>query len=193
MVYMIIKAKPMSSKVNKDAELAYGVGQLNPRRAVSPGLIYDMDNMSYVQFLCHEGYDGSSIASLIGSKSKIDCGSLVPPLVSEDAVNYPTIQLTMKKKKKNGISRGVFRRTVTNVGHDKSIYNAMIRAPKGVNITVEPMTLSFMQTSQKRSFKVTVSADFNGSKKVVVSGCLIWKSCCNVVKSPIVILNPQGE
>ncbi|KAK9058946.1 hypothetical protein SSX86_021563 [Deinandra increscens subsp. villosa] len=183
---IMTSARPMH---DQDAELAYGVGQLNPRGAVSPGLIYDMDSMSYVQFLCHEGYNGSSMASLIGSKSKIDCASLLPPLVSEDAINYPTMQLTLKNNK--GITTGVFRRSVTNVGHDKSTYNAIIKAPKGVNITVEPMTLSFLQTSQRRSFKVIVSAKLNGSTKTVVSGSLIWRSCSNVVRSPIVILNPQ--
>ncbi|KAE8727518.1 Xylem serine peptidase 1 isoform 2 [Hibiscus syriacus] len=45
---------------NKDAEFAYGAGQLNPARAINPGLVYDIDEMSYVQFLCHEGYSGSS-------------------------------------------------------------------------------------------------------------------------------------
>ncbi|XP_076903496.1 subtilisin-like protease SBT4.14 [Bidens hawaiensis] len=188
---ILTSATPMCSRVDRNAELAYGVGQLNPRRAVSPGLIYDMDSMSYVQFLCYEGYDGSAIATLIGSKSKVDCASLLPPLVSDDSINYPTMQLTLKNKK--AITTGTFRRTVTNVGHDKATYNAIIRAPKGVNITVEPTTLSFLHTLQKRSFKVTVSANFIGSKKLVVSGSLIWRSSCNVVRSPIVIVNPQYE
>ncbi|GKD50665.1 subtilisin-like protease SBT4.14, partial [Tanacetum coccineum] len=180
---------PMCSSVNQEAEFAYGVGQLNPRRAINPGLIYDMNNMSYVQFLCHEGYDGSSIASLIGSKSKINCASLLPPLVSKDAINYPTIQLTLKTNMTT--TTGIFRRTVTNVGRTKSIYNATIRAPKGVNITVEPMTLTFSQASQIKSFLVTVSAKSMASTKVLVSGSLIWRSCGHVVRSPIVVYNPQ--
>lgn len=179
----------MSSRVNQDAEFAYGVGQLNPTRAVSPGLIYDMNNMSYVQFLCKEGYDGSSIASLIGSKTKINCASLVPPLMSEDSINYPTIQLTLKNKK--SITTGIFRRTVTNVGRAKCTYTATIKAPKGLNITVEPMTLSFSHISQTRTFKVIVSAKSNASTKVLVSGSLIWRSCCHIVRSPIVVFNPQ--
>ncbi|KAD4178076.1 hypothetical protein E3N88_26667 [Mikania micrantha] len=186
---IMTSARPMSSRVDQYAELAYGVGQLNPRGAVSPGLIYDMDSMSYVQFLCHEGYDGSSIASLVGSKSKIDCASLLPPLVSEDSINYPTMQLTLKNKKE--ITRGTFRRSVTNVGQAISTYNATIRAPKGVNITVEPMTISFLDTSQRSSFKVTVSAKNNDITKLLVSGSLIWRSFHHVVRSPIVILNPQ--
>ncbi|KAI7737892.1 hypothetical protein M8C21_032156, partial [Ambrosia artemisiifolia] len=183
---IMTSARPMS---DENGELAYGVGQLNPRGAVSPGLIYDMDNMSYVQFLCHEGYDGSSIATLIGSKSKIDCASLLPAVVSEDTINYPSMQLSLKNKK--GMSRGVFRRTVTNVGHGKATYNAIIRAPKGVNITVEPTRLSFMHTSERRSFKVRVSANVKGMRKVAVSGSLIWRSCHSVVRSPIVIINPD--
>jgi len=188
MVYMI-KATPMSTRVNHEAEFAYGAGQLNPRRAVNPGLIYDMDGMSYIQFLCHEGYDGSSIASLIGSKSKIDCASLLPQLVSEDAINYPSMQLILNDNK--AISTGIFQRTVTNVGRARSTYTATIRAPKGVNITVEPMTLSFSHTLQKRSFKVTVTVESNASRKLLVSGSLIWRNCHHVVRSPIVIFNPQ--
>ncbi|KAI3693332.1 hypothetical protein L6452_33167 [Arctium lappa] len=186
---IMTSARPMSKRVNHEAEFAYGAGQLNPRRAVNPGLIYDMDNMSYVQFLCHEGYDGPSIASLIGSKSKINCASLLPPLVSEDAINYPSMQLTLKNDK--AISTGIFRRTVTNVGRAKCTYNAIIRAPKGVNVTVEPTTLSFSHTLQRRSFKVMVNAESNASRKLLVSGSLIWRSFRHVVRSPIVVFNPQ--
>ncbi|KAI3701128.1 hypothetical protein L2E82_45773 [Cichorium intybus] len=186
---IMTSARPMSSKVNQEAEFAYGVGQLNPRRAINPGLIYDMDTMSYIQFLCHEGYDGSSIASLINSKSKINCASMIPPLVSEDAINYPSMQLTLKNKK--GVTTGVFRRIVTNVGHAMCTYNATIKAPKGVNITVEPTSLFFTHMLQRRSFKVTVSVQLNSSKKVLVSGSLIWRSCCHVVRSPIVVYDPQ--
>ncbi|XP_071688708.1 subtilisin-like protease SBT4.14 [Rutidosis leptorrhynchoides] len=186
---IMTSAKPMSSKVNQEAEFAYGVGQLNPTRAISPGLIYDMDTMSYVQFLCHEGYDGSSIASLIGSKTKIKCSSLLPPLVSEDAINYPTMQLTLNRKKT--ITTAVFRRTVTNVGHAISTYNATVRAPKGVNITVEPMTISFTRALQTRSFKVTVTTNSKSCMKLLVSGSLIWRSCSHIVRSPIVVFNPQ--
>lgn len=188
MVY-VIKAKPMSSRFNQEAEFAYGVGQLNPTRAISPGLIYDMNSMSYIQFLCHEGYDGSSIASLIGSKSKINCTSLLPPLVSEDAINYPTFQLTLNRKK--AITTAIFRRTVTNVGCAISTYHATIRAPKGVNITVEPMTLSFSHVSRTRSFKVTVSAKSKTSTELLLSGSLTWRSCRQIVRSPIVVFNPQ--
>ncbi|KAL5154976.1 Subtilisin-like protease SBT4.14 [Glycine soja] len=47
------QAKPMSRRVNNEAEFVYGSGQLNPR-SVSPGLAYDVDD-----FVC----------SLINSRS----------------------------------------------------------------------------------------------------------------------------
>lgn len=175
----------MSQRVNADAEFAYGVGQVNPRKAVNPGLIYDIDEMSYIQFLCHEGYSGSSLAPLVGSKS-INCSSLIPGL-GYDALNYPTMQLSLKSNKQPTVA--VFRRTVTNVGPSNSIYNATIRAPKGVEITVKPMSLSFSHASQKRSFQVVVKANPMASRQMV-SGSLGWKSSRYTVRSPIVVYSP---
>ncbi|MCH99496.1 xylem serine proteinase 1-like, partial [Trifolium medium] len=103
-------AKPMSQEFNKEAEFAFGAGQVNPTKALNPGLIYDMDELGYVQFLCHEGYNG------------------------------------------------VFMRTVTNVGPGSTMYNATIKSPKGVEITVKPTSLIFSYTLQKKSFKVVVKA-----------------------------------
>ncbi|KAH7863641.1 hypothetical protein Vadar_020250 [Vaccinium darrowii] len=180
-------ATPMSSRVNSEAEFAYGAGQVNPTKAVSPGLVYDMDEMSYVQFLCHEGYPGKSIATLVGSKS-INCSALLPG-VGSDALNYPTMQLTLKRHQQPNV--GVFQRVVTNVGPSQSIYNATIRAPKGVEITVKPMSLSFSQALQKRSFMVVVKA--NTTKGMGMrSGLLIWRSSRYIVRSPIVI-NSSSE
>ncbi|XP_038684312.1 subtilisin-like protease SBT4.14 isoform X1 [Tripterygium wilfordii] len=179
---ILTTAKQMSRRMNNEAEFAYGAGQVNPARAISPGLVYDMDEMSYIQFLCHEGYNGSSLSVLIGSKS-INCSSLLPGL-GYDAINYPTMQLSVRNKKEPTV--GVFRRSVTNVGPSVSIYNATIKAPKGVNITVKPTTLSFTRTLQKKSFKVVVEAN-PMSRAIILSGSLVWKSSRYAVRSPIVI------
>ncbi|EYU30558.1 hypothetical protein MIMGU_mgv1a021337mg, partial [Erythranthe guttata] len=108
----LIQLKFASYTVEKDAEFAYGSGQVNPTKAFNPGLIYDMDDMSYIQFLCHEGYNGSLIGSLI-NQSPINCSDLLP-LNGEDAINYPTMQLALKSDQEPTV--GVFRRRVTNVG-----------------------------------------------------------------------------
>ncbi|KAJ6334947.1 hypothetical protein OIU78_011729 [Salix suchowensis] len=182
---ILTTAKPMSSRVNKDAEFAYGAGQVNPDRARNPGLVYDMDEMSYIQFLCHEGYSGSSMAVLVGSKS-INCSSLLPG-IGYDALNYPTMQLRVKNEQEPTV--GVFRRTVTNVGPSPSIYNATIKSPTGVDIAVKPTSLSFSRSGQKRSFEVVVRAKPMPSPQIL-SGSLVWKSNRHVVRSPVVIFKP---
>lgn len=173
--------------MNKDAEFAYGAGQLNPARAVNPGLVYDMDEMSYIQFLCHEGYTGSSIAHLVGTKS-VNCSSLIAGL-GHDAFNYPSMQLNMEIGQQQTV--GVFRRRVTNVG-PPSVYNATVKAPKGVEITVKPTSLLFTRSLQKRSFKVVVKAKPLASTTfAVLSASLVWKSTHHTVRSPIVIYSFQ--
>lgn len=171
--------------MNSEGEFSYGAGQVNPRKAVNPGLVYDANEMSYIQFLCHEGY-GGSLDALVGSKS-INCSSIVPGL-GYDALNYPTFQLSLKTTKQTTV--GVFRRTVTNVGSAMSVYNATVRAPKGVEITVEPTILSFTRKLQKRSFKVVVKAKPTSSL-TMVSGSLGWKSLHRTVRSPIVVYTPS--
>jgi hypothetical protein len=174
----------MSQKVNKEAEFAFGAGQVNPTRAVNPGLVYDMDDFAYIQFLCHEGYNGSNLSVLIGSP--INCTSLLPG-IGHDAINYPSMQLSVKSNTDKTI--GVFRRRVTNVGPGPTIYNATIKSPKGVEITVRPTSLNFSHTLQKRSFKVVVKAKSMASMQIV-SGSLIWRNARYIVRSPIVIYSP---
>ncbi|XP_061347340.1 subtilisin-like protease SBT4.14 [Gastrolobium bilobum] len=181
---IITTAKPMSQRVNQEAEFAYGAGQVNPTRTVNPGLVYDMDDFAYIQFLCHEGYNGSTLSVLIGSP--INCTSLLPGL-GHDAINYPSMQLSMKSNIVTTV--GVFRRRVTNVGPAPTIYNATIKSPKGVEITVKPTSLIFSHTKQKRSFKVVVKAKPMASMQIV-SGSLIWRSSHYIVRSPIVIYSP---
>ncbi|KAJ1413705.1 Peptidase S8/S53 domain [Sesbania bispinosa] len=181
---IITTAKPMSQRVTKEGEFGFGAGQVNPTRAVNPGLVYDMDDFGYIQFLCHEGYNGSTLSVLVGSP--VNCTSLLPGL-GHDAINYPSMQLSVKSNTDTTV--GVFRRRVTNVGPAPTIYNATIKSPKGVEMTVKPTSLIFSHTMQKRSFKVVVKAKSMASMKIV-SGALIWRSSRYTVRSPIVIYSP---
>ncbi|XP_010255582.1 PREDICTED: subtilisin-like protease SBT4.14 [Nelumbo nucifera] len=184
---IITTATAMSPVVNNDAEFAYGAGLLNPIQAVSPGLVYDMDYFSYLPFLCEEGYGGPSLGIIVGSKA-INCSSL-PPARGTDALNYPTMQLSMKKGRLETV--GVFLRRVTNVGPPAIVYKATVHAPYGVRITVKPTILSFSRTNQKRSFKVVVRAKPMRAA-AMLSGSLVWRSSYHTVRSPIVVYEPQN-
>ncbi|XP_031285386.1 subtilisin-like protease SBT4.14 [Pistacia vera] len=180
---ILTTAKPMSRKLDRLGEFAYGTGQLNPLEAVSPGLIYDSDYNAYIQFLCHVGYTGSSLAVLTGSKST-NCSSLIPGL-GHDALNYPSMQVKLNLQRP---TRTIFHRTVTNVGAAISVYNASVTAPTGVEISVKPMSLSFTSTGQKLNFTVVVKANpmpVNTTR--VLSGSLVWIAPGHSVRSPIVV------
>ncbi|KAK4802627.1 hypothetical protein SAY86_000830 [Trapa natans] len=181
---IVTTAKLMSRRTSKDGEFAYGAGQVNPTRACNPGLIYDMDEMSYIQFLCQEGYHGSSLSVLVGPTT-INCSSLLPGL-SYDSLNYPTMQMSTRPDS-HGVSVAMFQRTVTNVGPPQAVYNATVRTPKGVSIVVKPLILSFSRKLQKRSFKVVVRAAGPFSSSQMVSGWIIWTSQRHVVRSPVVV------
>ncbi|KAL4382219.1 subtilisin-like protease SBT4.14 [Arachis hypogaea] len=174
---IITTAKPMSKKINNEAEFAYGSGQLNPTRALTPGLIYNMDHFGYIQ-LCHEGYSGATLSVLLGSP--VNCSSyLLPGAIGHDAINYPTMQLILKSNKDTTI--GVFKRTVTNVGLGSTIYNATIKSPKGVEITVKPTSLIFSHTMQKKNFMLMVKAKSMASMKIL-SGPLYGETQFTMLK-----------
>ncbi|KAI3948915.1 hypothetical protein MKW92_013594 [Papaver armeniacum] len=160
---ILTTATHMRPDVN--AELAYGAGQVNPKQAVHPGLIYDMNQLPYIQFLCQERYKDDGIRIIVGSKS-VNCSELPPP---------------------SEASRCGFKRTVTNVGPAKSIYNATIVSPKEVDITVKPMSLVFTKRFQKISFTVTVKGKRVSPDQELLSGSLTWKSNIHSVRSPILL------
>ncbi|XP_059458423.1 subtilisin-like protease SBT4.14 [Corylus avellana] len=182
---LITTATPMSQRVTKHGEFAYGAGQVNPIRATNPGLVYDMGELLYIRFLCHEGYNSSSLAVLFGSKS-VNCTKFRRGIGYDD-LNYPTIHLSLQAKQQT--TTGVFQRVVTNVGAAQSVYNATIRAPKGVEITVNPSSLSFTAVNQTLRYRVVVRAKAMPSLQMV-SGSLVWKSSRNIVRSPVVIYSP---
>eukprot|EP01018_Ginkgo_biloba_P040200 Gb_37571 [translate_table: standard] len=164
---------------NEDAELGYGSGQINPIKAVDPGLIYDVQANSYIDMLCSQGYNTTSLRLVTGDNST--CSNVSKNGVGE--LNYPSMMIFAEENKP--IS-GKFPRTVTNVGSPQSTYKAVVNTPSGMNTTVEPNTLSFTSLNQTLLFTLTV----NGGPIVVdtaISGALTWSSGSYSVRSPIVI------
>ncbi|KAH7537185.1 hypothetical protein FEM48_Zijuj03G0065300 [Ziziphus jujuba var. spinosa] len=73
------RAKPLSSKINPDAEFEYGSGLINPIKALYPGLVYDADKHDYVKFLCGAGYSDDKILQLITGNQKLKTVTNVGP------------------------------------------------------------------------------------------------------------------
>jgi hypothetical protein len=152
-----------------------GGGNVNPNKAVDPGLIYNISTDDYVEFLCSIGYSSASITTLI--KTTIDCTkkSHFGQNLNLPSITIPNLQKTI-----------IVTRTVTNVGPVTSVYKVVVQAPFGITMTVKPQTLSFNVTTQILSFKVTFfsTSKLNGDYKF---GSLTWTDGKHLVRIPIAV------
>ncbi|KAF3435579.1 hypothetical protein FNV43_RR22669 [Rhamnella rubrinervis] len=55
-------------------------------------------------------------------------------------------------------------RVLTNVGDYPSVYRAVVNAPKGMKVAVQPQTISFGNKYSRVEFNLTVEVDLGGSE-----------------------------
>ncbi|KAK7825904.1 cucumisin [Quercus suber] len=174
---LITTAIPMSPEESFGAEFAYGAGNINPHKSANPGLIYDIDAIDYIAFLCGQGYSTKLLQAVTGDSS--NCPKGTGGKVFD--LNYPSFALSTSSS--NSISHA-FNRTVTNVGTSTSTYKAKVSAPPGLSIKVNPSVLSFTSLKQKLSFALTIKGTIG---RQIVSASLIWDDGTFQVRSPIVV------
>ena len=167
----------MNAALNPEAEFAYGAGQIDPIKALNPGLVYDASEKDYVKFLCGEGYKTKKLRTITGDHSS--CTEANNSTVWD--LNLPSFALSTNVS--TSISR-IFHRTVTNVGSATSTYRAKLIVPSLLTIKVNPKVLSFTSLGQKKSFMVTIEGSINVP---IVSATLIWDDGTFQVRSPIVV------
>jgi hypothetical protein len=152
----------------------YGSGFVNPAKALEPGLVYDSQPEDFVAFLCSIGYDEKSLHLITRDNSTCD-GAFKTP----SDLNYPSI--TVPNLEDNFSAT----RVVTNVGKARSIYEAEVLSPAGVNVTVVPNQLVFTRTGQK--IKFTVNFKVIAPLKGYAFGFLTWRNRISQVTSPLVV------
>ncbi|XP_027364352.1 cucumisin-like [Abrus precatorius] len=180
---LMTTATPMSVALNPEAEFAYGAGQLNPIKGVNPGLVYDINEIDYVKFLCGQGYDTKKLRSITSDNST--CTQANNGTVWD--LNLPSFALSTNT---SIFFSAVFHRTVTNVGLATSRYKARVTTPPSLlSIKVEPEVLSFSSVGQKMSFSLTIEGIINVD---VVSSSLIWDDGTAQVRSPVVVYVGQN-
>ncbi|KHN18750.1 Xylem serine proteinase 1 [Glycine soja] len=168
-------------------ELGSGSGQIDPVKALHPGLVYDMRISSYIGFLCKAGFNNTNIGILIG-KPNFNCTS-IKPSPGTDGINYPSMHIQLLSAS-DRIS-AVFLRTVTNVGSRNSTYKAKVTTPKGLSVKVKPNILKFSRLHQKLSFKVVLKGPPMPEDTFVESASLEWKDSEHTVRSPILVFKPM--
>lgn len=177
---IISTAYVMDGKKNEDAEFAYGSGHINPLAAINPGPVYDASDKDYVEFLCKQGYNTTTLRLVTGDSSTRDG---ISPGKAWD-LNYPCFALSVPDGQP---ITGTFQRTVTNVGPPNSTYFLNVNMPYSFKITVsvEPHILSFSSVGEKKSFTVKVSGPAI-AQQPIISGYIAWKGPVTV-RSPLVI------
>lgn len=178
-----------------EAELSYGSGQINPRRAIHPGLVYDITETSYLNFLCKEGYNSTSIGLLVGDNNKTKkeyrCVDYKRGLGS-DGLNYPSMhkQVSSTETKVSEL----FYRTVRNVGYGPSVYVAKVWAPKGLRVKVVPRVMSFVKPGEERNFKVMIDGVWEETMRGIMSASVEWDdSRGHLVRSPILLFQSDNN
>ncbi|KAJ3706764.1 hypothetical protein LUZ61_010469 [Rhynchospora tenuis] len=173
-----INGKPIVDQVgNIPADVfAIGAGQVDPYKALEPGLVYDLTPDEYIRYLCGLGYSDKDVNAIIHPAPKVQCAKV--KVISQEQLNYPSIVVPLPK---NG-TKTIYR-TVTNVGEANASYKAVISVPKGASMKVVPSTLKFKTLNEKKSFKII----FKRSGKGHGTGELKWVSSKYVVRSPVVI------
>ncbi|KAK9690779.1 hypothetical protein RND81_09G153300 [Saponaria officinalis] len=180
--------KPMTDEAGGKPATAYdyGAGHLNLEQALDPGLVYDLTNDDYVNFLCSIGYGSKTIQVI--TRVPVVCN--MKRKAAPENLNYPSIAVLFPTSSE-GVVRRTFIRTVTNVGDVNSVYKVKVESPaKGVMITVKPDTLVFNGKVKKLSYTVTVMADSRNLRLGDVGaafGAVSWLDGSHVVRSPIVV------
>ncbi|KAF2317334.1 hypothetical protein GH714_020300 [Hevea brasiliensis] len=123
---------------------AYGSGHVNPKKALSPGLVYDISTEDYKIFvfieLSSQNYPGNSNEnSNPCSKAFSDPGEL----------NYPSFSVLFGNK-----TVVQYTRELTNVEAAKSTYKVKVIRPSNVAVTVKPTELVFNNIGEKKKYTV---------------------------------------
>ncbi|XP_042388954.1 subtilisin-like protease SBT3.6 [Zingiber officinale] len=150
----------------------FGGGQINPNKAVDPGLVYDMDPYNYGILNCDKVF--------VESEDTEDCRFKFNE--PKHDLNLPSIALPNLKKKLT------VTRTITNVAGDaRVVYKAVIDSPAGVKMVVQPSTLVFNANAKVKTFNVTFTP-IHSIQGIYRFGSLAWDDgVAHYVRIPIAV------
>eukprot|EP00249_Psilotum_nudum_P022974 c28707_g1_i4 orf=29-2068(-) len=152
----------------------YGAGHVDPNAAADPGLVYDMNEQDYDLFLCTLSAQ-HSVAVALGNNWTCPTN---PPKIAD--LNYPSISLS------NLAGRANVTRTLTNVGGEGT-YEAVVRAPAGIQVEIWPSKLHFSRCGERKSFSMEVRVKEGATWREYVFGHVTWTDGKHRVRSPIVV------
>lgn len=155
---------------------AHGSGHVDPQKALSPGLVYDISTAEYIAFLCSLNYTTQHIQTIV--KRRVTC---LKKFNDPGDLNYPSFSALFRNKR---VVR--YTRELTNVGPARSSYNVTVTGPATVGITVRPKTLLFRTVGEKKRYTVTFVAKKSVSQMSSSEfGSIVWGNAQHQVRSPV--------
>lgn len=155
---------------------SFGAGHVDPRKALSPGLIYDVTTNDYIAFLCSLGYTIQHVQVIVKNPN-ITC---TRKFSNPGDLNYPSFSVVFNKKSRKVVK---YSRVLTNVGSG-SVYNVNVRGPENVSVTVKPAKLIFKHAGQKLKYSVIFASE-NGGNPRNAFGWITWSNKQHNVRSPV--------
>ncbi|KAA8523332.1 hypothetical protein F0562_009755 [Nyssa sinensis] len=156
---------------------AHGSGHVDPHKALSPGLVYDISANDYIAFLCSLDYTIDQVQAIV-KRPNITCSRKSS---NPGQLNYPSFSILFGK------SRVVrYTRELTNVGTAGSVYQVAVDSPPSVGVTVKPSRLVFRKVGDKLRYTVTfVSKKGMTPMPGNAFGSIVWNNAQNQVRSPV--------
>ncbi|KAL0438758.1 UNVERIFIED_CONTAM: Subtilisin-like protease SBT3 [Sesamum latifolium] len=176
--------KDMGHDYDIATPLDMGAGQVDPNRALDPGLIYDAGPQDYVNLVCALNYTREQTQTII--RSSYNCSSPSTDL------NYPAFVALYDPTQRRTTLTQKFQRTVTNVGDGAATYKVKVKRPKESVITVSPEKLVFEKKNEKQRFSLTIRYK-TYEEYVINHGSITWEeeNGKHRVRSPIVVTPPE--
>ncbi|KAH0642569.1 hypothetical protein KY290_034148 [Solanum tuberosum] len=155
----------------------HGSGHVNPQKAFSPGLVYNIRIHDHIKFLCSLNYTIDQIQSIV-KRLNFTCAN---KFADAGQINYPSFSVLFEINSKRVVR---YTREVTNVGAASSVYEVAIDAPPSVTVTVKPTKLVFKKVGEKLHYTVTFVSkkDFKPGNAF---GWISWNNAKHEVRSPV--------
>ncbi|CAN0890864.1 Subtilisin-like protease SBT5.4 [Linum grandiflorum] len=165
------------SLMERATPFSYGSGHIMPNDAMNPGLVYDLTETDYLNFLCASGYNKTLLSNFTDTPYK--CPEPAPSILD---LNYPSI--TVPALPSTGSI--TMTRKLKNVGKPGK-YAVSVDEPTEVSVSVEPDVLTFDKEGEEKEFKVTVKAKLDVQGNEYVFGGITWTDGVHYVRSPVAV------
>ncbi|XP_068659976.1 subtilisin-like protease SBT1.8 [Aristolochia californica] len=157
----------------------HGAGHVDPQKALSPGLVYDLSTEDYIRFLCSLNYKLDHVQAVVKS-SNVSCSRRLS-MSNPGNLNYPSFSVLFQETKRV-VKYG---RELTNVGPAGSVYDASFGGSPNVGLKIKPRKLDFKEAGQKLRYSVTFVSDKGVRPLTTDFGWIMWTDHQHQVRSPV--------